>query len=120
MSSVNGFGAAARTASRDVGACESVGAMATLCVSLVWVATLCGVWYSDSVLLSLLIALQCCTFLFLFLGTTTFKRSNISAAAITIRSPLEMVGTYQYAGYSAHVSVVRHPPVSLFQQRSNR
>ena len=41
-----------RTASRDVGACESVGVVATLCVCAAWVATLCGAWYSDNVLVS--------------------------------------------------------------------
>ena len=103
-----------------MGAYESVGIVATLCGCAAWVATLCGGWYSDNVLVSYLITLQCFAFSFVFLGTIVLKSSNNSGAAITVRSPSEMVGTLQYAGYSAYVPVVRHPPVSLFQKRSNR
>ena len=106
---------AARNDLQDVGVCESVGAMATLCVCMVWVATLYGVCYSRSVLVSLSMALQCCTFLFVFLGTIVLKRSNKSADAIIVWSPLEMAGTLHYARYNAYVPVVRHPPVSYFQ-----
>ena len=106
-------------APRDVGTCESVGAVATLCGCAAWVATLCGAWYSDNVLVSFSMTLQCFTFSFVFLGTIVLKRSSSSAAAITVRSPSEMAGTLQYAGYNAYVPVVRHPPVCLFQKRSN-
>ena len=85
-------------------ACKSVGAMATSCTCMVWVATLCGVWYSDSVLVSLLMILQYCTFSFVFFGTIVLKRSNNSAATTTVGSPLEMFGTLQYAGYSIFAS----------------
>ena len=86
----------------------------TLCTCKFCVVTLYGAWYSNSVLVSLLTTLQCCTFLFVFFGTIVLKRSNNSTAAITVRSPLEIFGTLQYTGYSAYVPVVRHPPVSLF------
>ena len=55
-------------APRDVGACESVGAVATLCGCAAWVATLCGAWYSDNVLVSFSMTLQCLPFRLRFLA----------------------------------------------------
>ena len=103
-------------ASRDVGMCDAVGAASTLCGRCSsWVFSIRGVWYYERTLVSFLIDSQCFTFSRAPLGTIALNRSSNSVAAITVRSPSEIVGILHHAGYRVYVPVIMTPPVSFLK-----